>query len=94
MTPCNAIETPMKIFYKPTKLTNQNMLMKRNSVTAGDLMKKNNHTQYFRKSNQRLPFHHATKSNLEKNLFDDIFLQQEKMKEDRKCRNLKNILFD
>ena len=54
---CSPNETQTKFFHKSNKLTNQNIIFKRNSLNTGDLVKKNCYTQPFKKTNRNISSH-------------------------------------
>lgn len=94
MMVCMVNEAQTKFFNKSNKLTNQNLIFKRNSLNTGDLIKKNCYTQPFKKSSRQISSYQQSNYESDKSMFEDVFIQQEKIKEERKSRNLKNILFD
>ncbi len=59
----NGSKSPTTFFYKPSKLTNKNMLFKRNSIGTNDLIKQNNFTVGLRKSSGRNS-HQVSKSTI------------------------------
>ena len=69
------------------------MLLKRNSITAGELVSHKNYNPAFRKTSARM-IHQVSRTQIERKSGEEMFMQNEKMREERKSRNLKNILFD
>ena len=76
MVLCTPSETQTKFFHKSNKLTNQSIIFKRNSLNTNDLVKKNCYTQPFKKSNRHISSYQVCNFENDKNMFEDIFIQQ------------------
>ncbi len=71
--------TPTAFFYKPTKISNKNMLSKRNSVTTADSVSQKNKITGIKKMSARM-IHRVSRSNIDKFWQDEVILQNERMR--------------